>query len=193
MRSKESVDHGAKPMSLLKVAKLGHPVLREIADPVPVSKIGGSQIQRLIENMVETMREYEGAGLAAPQVHESLQIAIIETLEYPAKTKLSSTPLMVLINPAITVTSEKLDEDWEGCLSIPNMRGLVPRYQEIKVQAYDQNGNLLKFAAQGLQARVIQHEYDHLIGKVFLERMRNLESLSYLKEFTKYWKKQKKD
>jgi len=180
-------------MSLLKVARLGHPVLRDIAKPIPVREIPGSQIQRLIDNMIETMREYEGAGLAAPQVHESLQIAVIDVLEYPLKTKLNPTPLTVLINPSLTVLSERLDEDWEGCLSIPDMRGLVPRYQKIKVQAYDQSGNLLDFKAQGLQARVIQHEYDHLIGKVFPERMRSLESLCYLKEFSKYWKKQNKD
>lgn len=180
-------------MSLLKVARLGHPVLRNIAKPIPVSEIPGGQIQDLIENMIETMREYEGVGLAAPQVHESLQIAVIDALEYPEKTKLSPTPLMVLINPALTILSEKLDEDWEGCLSIPDLRGLVPRYQAIKVQAYDQSGKLLEFKALGLQARVIQHEYDHLIGKVFLERMRSLESLSYLKEFSRYWKRKDDD
>jgi peptide deformylase len=93
----------------------------------------------------------------------------------------------------LTIISEKLDEDWEGCLSIPDLRGLVPRYQVIKVQAYDQSGQLLDFKAQGLQARVIQHEYDHLIGKVFLERMRSLESLSYLKEFSRFWKRKDED
>jgi len=175
-------------MSLLKVARLGHPVLREIAKPVPVSEISGSQIQGLIEDMIETMREYEGVGLAAPQVHESLQIAVIEALEFPEKAKLSSTPLMVLINPTLTIISEKLDEDWEGCLSIPDLRGLVPRYRQIKVQAYEQSGKVMEFNAQGLQGRVIQHEYDHLIGKVFLERMASLESLSFLKEFSRYWK-----
>lgn len=180
-------------MSLLKVARLGHPVLRDISKPVPVSKIFGSQIQDLIKNMIETMREYEGVGLAAPQVHESLQIAVIDGLEYPEKAKLSPTPLMVLINPALTIISEKLDEDWEGCLSIPDLRGLVPRYRQIKVQAYDQEGKLLEFKAQGLQARVIQHEHDHLIGKVFLERMRSLESLSYLKEFSRFWKRKNED
>ena len=180
-------------MSILKVAKLGHPILRDAAKPVPVSEIAGNQIQRLIENMIETMREYEGVGLAAPQVHESLQIAVIEAMEYPPETKLSPTPLSVLINPAMTIVSERLDEDWEGCLSIPDLRGLVPRYQEIKVQAYDQKGRLLEFRAQGFQARVIQHEYDHLIGKVFLERMRGFESLSYLKEFSRFWKKHDED
>lgn len=175
-------------MSLLKVARLGHPVLREVAKPVPVSGISGSPIQGLIEDMIETMREYEGVGLAAPQVHESLQIAVIDALEYPEKTRLSPTPLMVLINPTLTIISEKLDEDWEGCLSIPDLRGLVPRYKQIKVQAYDKSGKVMEFKAQGLQGRVIQHEYDHLIGKVFLERMRSLESLCFLKEFSRYWK-----
>jgi peptide deformylase len=174
-------------MSHLKV-ELGHPVLREIAKPVPVSEVPGGQIQGLIENMIETMREYDGVGLAAPQVHESLQIAVIDALEYPETTRLSPTPLMVLINPTLTIISEKLDEDWEGCLSIPDLRVLVPRYKQIKIQAYDKSGKVMEFNAQGLQGRVIQHEYDHLIGKVFLERMHSLESLCFLKEFSRYWK-----
>ena len=175
-------------MSILKVARLGHPVLREVAKSVPISEIPGSPIQGLIEDMIETMREYEGVGLAAPQVHESLQIAVIDALEYPETTRLSPTPLMVLINPTLTIISENSDEDWEGCLSIPDLRGLVPRYKLIKVQAYDKSGKVMEFKAQGLQGRVIQHEYDHLIGKVFLERMRSLESLCFLKEFSRYWK-----
>ncbi|MFN8007101.1 MAG: peptide deformylase [Terriglobia bacterium] len=180
-------------MSLLKVAKLGHPVLREIAKPVPVSEIAGSQIQHLIDNMIDTMREYEGIGLAAPQVHESLQIIVIEGLEFPEKSKQKPTPLTVLINPAVTWNSERLGDDWEGCLSIPDLRGIVPRYQEIRVQAHDREGKIQEFKASGLQARVIQHEYDHLIGKVFLERMRNLDSLCFLKEFGKFWKRHEED
>ena len=96
---------------------------------------------------------------------------------------------MVLVNPALTVVSESMVEDWEGCLSIPDMRGLVPRYRDIKVQAYDAEGEPLNFHAEDFLARVIQHEHDHLIGKVFLDRMRSFESLAFLNEFSKYWQR----
>ncbi len=174
-------------MSILKVAKLGHPVLRRTAQPVKADEIASPAIQRLIQDMIETMREYAGVGLAAPQVHESLQIIVIEALEPSEDRKDQTTPLTVLINPALTIISERIVEDWEGCLSIPDLRGLVPRYQEIRVQAYDSGGKLLNFHAHDFFGRVIQHEHDHLIGKVFLDRMRSFESLTYLKEFSKYW------
>lgn len=175
-------------MSILKVAKLGNPVLREIADAVPVEAIKGHEIQQLIRDMVETMREYRGIGLAAPQVHRSLQIAVIEELDDPEKG--DGTPLQVLINPALTIVSERLEEDWEGCLSIPDLRGRVPRYAEIRVRAFDQAGRKVELKALGFHARVIQHEHDHLLGKVFLDRMGGFESLTYLKEFSRYWQKE---
>lgn len=174
-------------MSILKVARLGHPVLREVAKPVTVEQISSSGVQRLIQDIVETMREYGGAGLAAPQVHESMQIMAIEALPRSDKPEEKETPLMVLINPALTIVSERMIEDWEGCLSVPDLRGLVPRYQEIRVQAHDSAGKPLNFHAQDFLARVIQHEHDHLIGKVFLDRMRSFESLAFLNEFSKYW------
>jgi peptide deformylase len=174
-------------MSILKVAKLGHPILREVARPAAIEQIASTGIQRLIQDMVETMREYGGVGLAAPQVHESLQIIAIEALTHSNKPEEKETPLMMLINPALTVVSERMIEDWEGCLSVPDLRGLVPRWQEIRVQAYDSEGKHLDFQARGFLARVIQHEHDHLIGKVFLDRMRGFESLAFLNEFSKYW------
>ena len=96
---------------------------------------------------------------------------------------------MVLINPVLTIVSENLHEDWEGCLSIPDLRGLVPRYRQIKVQAYDSSGRVVDFQAQDFLARVIQHEHDHLMAKVFFDRMRSFESLSYLQEFARYWQR----
>ena len=176
-------------MSILKIAKLGHPVLRRVAQPVSPKEIGSPEIQRLSRDMVEAMREFEGVGLAATQVHHSVQIMAIEALGDPKNSKETSTPLTVLINPVITVVSENLEEGWEGCLSIPDMRGLVPRYKEIRVQAVDPSGRSIHIDAKDFFARVIQHEYDHLTGKVFLDRMRNLDSLTYLKEFSRYWQK----
>jgi len=101
-------------------------------------------------------------------------------------------PLSVLINPALTVLSEQVIEDWEGCLSIPDMRGLVPRPVEIKVQAYNPAGKPINFRARDFYARVIQHEYDHLVGKVYLDRMRSMASLTFLPEFSRYWRKKEK-
>ena len=176
-------------MSILKVAKLGNPVLREIAKPIPLEEIKNSEIQRLIQDMIETMREYEGVGLAAPQVHKSLQICVIESIDRSRGEDGNTTPLMVLINPVLTIVSENLHEDWEGCLSIPDLRGLVPRYRQIKVQAYDSSGRVVDFQAQDFLARVIQHEHDHLMAKVFFDRMRSFESLSYLQEFARYWQR----
>lgn len=177
-------------MSILKVAKLGHPVLRAAAKPVAIEQISSPATQRLIQSLIETMREYGGVGLAAPQVHESVQIVAIEALPRGSdKAEEKETPLMVLVNPALTIVSEGMVEDWEGCLSIPDMRGLVPRYRDIKVQAYDAEGEPLNFHAEDFLARVIQHEHDHLIGKVFLDRMRSFESLAFLNEFSKYWQR----
>jgi peptide deformylase len=174
-------------MSILKVAKLGNPVLRQISQPVPKEAIKSHVIQRLIKDMIATMREYGGVGLAAPQVHESVQIAVIEGLEGTRQGKQKPTQLQVLINPTLTVVSDELVEDWEGCLSIPDLRGQVPRYREVQVRALGPEGEQVDFRAAGFHARVIQHEHDHLIGKMFLDRMRSFESLSFLAEFTRYW------
>lgn len=174
-------------MSILKVARLGHPVLRSPAPPVPRDQIGSPQLAKLIRDMVETMIEYDGVGLAAVQVHEPWQIAVLEVANNPRYPNKPAVPLTVLINPALTPLSEEMEEDWEGCLSVPEMRGRVPRYKHIKLQALDARGNELAFEASGFHARVIQHEWDHLQGKVYLDRMRDLSTLTYLLEFARYW------
>ncbi|MBI1987364.1 MAG: peptide deformylase [Nitrospinae bacterium] len=175
-------------MSILKVAQLGHPVLRKAADLLPLEEIPSSRVQRLIENMVETMREYDGVGLAAPQVHESKQIMVIEVQKNPRYPGAPEIPLMVLINPRITFPPEKkMAEDWEGCLSVTDLRGKVPRHIQLEVQAYDRAGKEVNLVASLFLARVIQHEYDHFVGKVFLDRMKSLKTLSYLAEYHRYW------
>ena len=171
-------------MAILKIANLGNPVLRVPAEPV--KNIQAPEIQRLIDDMVETMREYRGVGLAAPQVHRSLQIAVIEALESEEPSHGTANPT-ILINPRIEPVSERIEEDWEGCLSIPNLRGKVPRYAEIEVQASDRRGKGVTLKATEFFARVIQHENDHLIGTVFLDRMKSLETLTFLEEYGRYW------
>ncbi len=173
-------------MAILKVAHLGHPILRKVAEPVPPEAIGAPALQAFIDDLIETMIEYDGAGLAAPQVHVSRQIVAFQVDENPRYPDAESIPLTVLINPKITPLSKHTDEDWEGCLSVPDLRGKVPRYTLVRVEAYDRTGTKLSYTAKDFHARVVQHECDHLIGKVFLDRMRSMESLSFLQEFSRY-------
>lgn len=174
-------------MSILKVTRLGHPVLREVTANVPLEELRNPAMQKLIDDMIVTMKEYDGVGLAADQVHESLQVAVLEVAENPRYPNKPKVPLTVLVNPRITPLSEETEDDWEGCLSIPDLRGRVPRYKSIRVQAFDRHGKELDFVANDFHARVIQHEYDHLNGKVYLDRMRDLSTLTFLQEFTRYW------
>jgi peptide deformylase len=175
-------------MSILKVSRLGHPVLRQVTKELAAKDIQSAKLQKFIDDMIETMKEYDGVGLAADQVHESKQVCVLEVADnhprYPDKSKV---PLTVLINPKISPLSEETEDDWEGCLSIPDLRGRVPRFKSIRVQALDRDGKPLDFIANDFHARVIQHEYDHLNGKVYLDRMRDLSTLSFLQEFGRYW------
>ncbi|MBI2988741.1 MAG: peptide deformylase [Deltaproteobacteria bacterium] len=174
-------------MSILKVAKLGNPVLRKVAGDVPLDQLSSPLLQKFIDDMIETMRDYDGVGLAAVQVHESKKIAVLEVADNPRYPNKPAVPLTVLINPSITVLSDETEEDWEGCLSVPELRGRVPRQKTIRVQAGDRDGKDLNFVAAGFHARVIQHEWDHLNGKVFLDRMRDFSTLTYLQELARHW------
>jgi len=173
-------------MAILKVARLGHPVIRAQAASVTPQEIASPEIQKLIDDMADSIREYDGVGLAAPQIHVSKQIAVLEVddnVRYPGMPKV---PLTILINPRITSRSKNLIEDWEGCLSIPDLRGIVPRNASLVCEALDRNGKPIKIEAHDFFARVIQHECDHLQGNVYLDRMVHLKSLTHLNEFTKY-------
>jgi peptide deformylase len=182
-------------MAILKVARMGHPVLRARARVVDPADIRSPAIQRLIDDMFETMREYQGVGLAAPQIHESLRVFVAgfapspddEDEEEDADRRV---PLMALINPEITPASAEIVEDWEGCLSIPDIRGRVPRAKQIAVRAYDRRGKRVELRASGFTARVIQHETDHLDGVLFMDRMKTLATLTFLDEFGRYWSRQ---
>jgi peptide deformylase len=174
-------------MAILKVARLGHPVLREAAKPVDPRAIRTPQFQRFIDDMIETMREYDGAGLAANQVHTLLQVAVIEVLGNPRYPDVPAVPLMVLINPVVTPLTEETEEGWEGCLSVPDMRGMVPRFTAARLQCLDREGQLVDVVAKDFFARVCQHETDHLNGIVYLDRMRSLATLSHIAEWNKHW------
>lgn len=173
-------------MAILKVARLGHPVLRRVATPVDPSEIAGPEIQGLIEDMIETCREYDGAGLAAPQVHVPVRVVLMELDENPRYPGTPRVPLTVVINPEITVDDAETQKVWEGCLSVPELRGLVPRHRAIRLRGLDREGAAFERRFEGFPAAVVQHECDHLDGKVFLDRMETMDSLHFLPEFRRY-------
>ena len=175
-------------MSILKVARMGHPVLRAKARPLEKSEIRSVVVQKLIDDMMDTMAEYHGVGLAAPQVHEGLRIFVAALDDGEEEDEGEAAPL-ALINPEITVVGADLIEDWEGCLSIPDVRGRVPRAREIKVRAFDRKGDRIELRAHDFPARVIQHETDHLDGVLFFDRMASFQSLTFLDEYSRYWAK----
>ncbi len=178
-------------MAVLKVAKLGNPVLRQIAKKVDLKELADQQgeMQNFIEDMIDTMREEDGVGLAAPQVNRSLQIVVLEYEDnnrYPGE---SSIPVTVLINPVLSDYSEEKALGWESCLSLVDFRGLVPRSTSVTLKAYDRDGVRIEKRATGFEAVVLQHEIDHLNGKVFLDRMEDLNQLAYQEEFEEFWMK----
>ncbi|MDP2055971.1 MAG: peptide deformylase [Acidobacteriota bacterium] len=176
-------------MSILKVARMGHPVLRAEARTVDKAEIKNPSIQDFIDSMIDTMYEYSGVGLAAPQVHESLRlfVAMLDSDDQ------GDGDAVVLINPEITVIGDATVEGWEGCLSIPEIRGRVPRAQHIKVSALDRNAKRFELDLKDFPARVVQHETDHLDGVLFFDRMKSLETLTYLEEYSRYHARREKD
>ncbi len=178
-------------MAVLKVAKLGNPVLRQIAKQVDLKELADQkgELQNFIDNMIDTMREEDGVGLAAPQVNRSLQIVVLEyenNERYPGE---SSIPVTALINPVLSNYDEEKVLGWESCLSLVDFRGLVPRSTSVTLKAYDRDGNKIEKQATGFEAVVLQHEIDHLNGKVFLDRMEDLTQLAYQEEFEEFWLK----
>jgi peptide deformylase len=170
-------------MSILKIAHLGHPVLRQVAREVTPASLASAAVQSFIDDLIETMLEYDGVGLAAPQVHASSRI--VAYLPSDQRGGRASEP-RVLVNPVLEPATEEMEEDWEGCLSLPDLRGRVPRYTKLRVTALDREGKSLAFTAKDFHARVVQHECDHLDGRVFLDRMRDLSTLAFLPEFLRY-------
>ena len=174
-------------MSILKVARMGHPVLRAKARPLEKAEIRGAAIQKLIDDMIDTMVEYHGVGLAAPQVHEGVRL-FVAALDSGDEDEEESEPIAI-INPEITIVGSDIVEDWEGCLSIPDIRGRVPRAREITVRGMNRAGARIELSAHDFPARVIQHETDHLDGVLFFDRMQSLASMTFLDEYSRYWRK----
>jgi peptide deformylase len=176
-------------MSILKVARMGHPVLRQRARAVDKIEIRRPEFQKLIDDMIETMEEYSGVGLAGPQVHEGLRV-FVAVLDPEGRGEGDAT---AIINPEITPIGSEVVEGWEGCLSIPEIRGRVPRASHIRVTALNRDGKRVEIEAHDFPARVIQHETDHLDGVLFLDRMRGFESLTYLEEYSRYHAKREEE
>jgi peptide deformylase len=168
-------------MAILPIAKLGNPVLRQIAAKVDPRDIRTKDLQRFIDDLLETMLDEPGIGLAAPQVSRSIQLCVMGCEGD------DGFPQTVLINPKILFYGPQQVENWEGCLSLDGLRGKVTRPSVVRVQALDRAGKSMDFEATGLYAVCIQHEMDHLIGKVFLDRMTDMSTLTQLHEFGKYW------
>ena len=168
---------------------MGHPVLRIKTRPVDKTELKNPVIQQFIDSMIDTMYEYSGVGLAAPQVHEGLRV-FVAMLDPDGRGEGGA---VTFINPEIQVIGDQTVEGWEGCLSIPEVRGRVPRAQHIKVSALDRNGKRFELELKDFPARVVQHETDHLDGVLFLDRMSKFDSLTYLEEYSRYHTRREED
>ena len=170
-------------MSILKIAKLGHPVL--LRKGTKIDNFATDSLKKTIYDMSETMIDYNGIGLAAPQVHLSKRIIIFRNPDIEEKEKIQITPL---VNPVFKPLGDETEDDWEGCLSIPGMQGLVRRYKKISYYGFDIDGNKIENIAEGLHARVIQHEIDHLDGILYTSRLSDDKAFGFEKEIVEFWK-----
>jgi peptide deformylase len=164
-------------MAIREVLKMGDPRLLAVAEPV--TEFGSPELHGLLTDMQDTMRDLNGAGLAAPQIGVGLRVVIFGFEENPRYPQAAAVPFTILINPQIAPLSEALDEGWEGCLSVPGMRGLVPRYRELRYTGFDAEGNPIDRTATDFHARVVQHEVDHLDGILYPRRIRDLTQFGF--------------
>jgi peptide deformylase len=172
-------------MATLTIVRLGHPSLRTPAQAVSKQDIGTPQLERLIDDLVETMRGAGSVGLSAPQIGIGQQIFVYEIPDHP-EVPGDAVPLKVILNPMLVAQPGRLVYDWEGCTSVPVLRGLVPRHPAVRIRGLDRHGDAVDYVASGLEGRIIQHEYDHLNGMIFLDRMRDLRSLAFSAEWQEY-------
>jgi peptide deformylase len=173
-------------MAVLDVVKMGNPLLRKVSAPVG-EELKTAPFQQTIDDMVATMRFQNGAGIAAPQVGILKRVFTMEMVENPRYPDKNPFPLYIVINPEIEILDETLVDSWEGCLSIPNIRGKLKRYKRVLLKATDRNGKLFQEELDGFAAIVAQHELDHLNGTLLIDRMDSMETLSFQEEYEKYW------
>lgn len=178
--------HIFAPMTIRKIAQIGHPVLRQRAREVSRDELASPEMQRFVDDLVETMRDANGAGLAAIQVYEPIRICAIEVGDnprYPYKPKI---PLTILVNPVIEPLSDETFLNYEGCLSVPNLRGRVRRHARVRVRAWDRHGEAIDRVVSGISAGTYQHEVDHLDGRVFVDRVEDPTTLATWDNFDRY-------
>jgi peptide deformylase len=164
-------------MAIRDVLKMGHALLREVARPVEA--FDTPALHELVADMDDTMRSLSGAGLAAPQIGVGLRVVIFEVQSNPRYPQVQPVPYTVLVNPVLTPLDDELEEGWEGCLSVPGLRGLVPRYRRMRYQGFDDLGRRVDRSVEGFHARVVQHEVDHLDGILYPQRIRDLRNLGF--------------
>lgn len=175
-------------MTLLKIAQIGHPVLRQRAREVSRDELLAPATQAFIDDLVETMRDASGAGLAAIQVHNPIRIVAIEVKDNPRYPYKPNFPLTVLVNPVVEPLSDERFENYEGCLSVPNLRGVVERFAEVRVTAWTRDGAPYERTVRGLTAGTFQHECDHLDGVIFVDRVKDPRTLCTWAEFDRFHK-----
>ncbi|WP_416466353.1 peptide deformylase [Pseudomonas sp. LFS044] len=161
------------------ILKMGDERLLRIAPPVPKHLIGSAELQQLIDDMFETMRHVGGVGLAAPQIGIDLQLVIFGFERSERYPDAEAVPQTILLNPVITPLSTEVEDGWEGCLSVPGLRGVVPRYKHIRYEGLDPQGNPIDRVADGFHARVVQHECDHLVGRLYPSRIQDFAKFGY--------------
>ena len=176
-------------MVFRKIAQIGHPVLRRTARPLSRTELESGRYQRLIEDLIETMRDANGAGLAANQIHEPVQICVLEVGDNPRYPYKPRIPLTVLVNPQVEPRTDESFENYEGCLSVPNLRGLVRRYARVRVRAMDRHGNAIDEEFVGFTAATIQHEVDHLFGTLFVDRVEDPTTLTTWDQYARFQEK----
>jgi len=175
-------------MSLRKIALIGHPVLRERARELTRQELTAEPMQRFIDDLVETMRDANGAGIAANQVYEPVRICVIEVANNPRYPYKPNWPLTILVNPVLTMLTDETFLNFEGCLSVPNLRGQVPRFTRARIRAWDRAAKEVDFEVGGLTAGTFQHELDHLDGNLFVDRVVDTRTLCTWAEFERFHK-----
>ncbi|WP_394840026.1 peptide deformylase [Pendulispora rubella] len=173
-------------MAIRKIATLGHPVLRQVARTLTRDELASPKMQALVDDLIETMRDANGAGIAANQVYEPVQLCVIHIQNNPRYPYKPNYPLTVLVNPEVTTLTEETFDNNEGCLSVPNLRGQVPRFTHVRVRAWNRQGEDLDFEVKGLTAGTFQHEIDHLQGKLFVDRVTDTRTLSTWADFERF-------
>jgi peptide deformylase len=173
-------------MAIRKIATIGHPVLREVARDLTREELGTPKWQAFIDDLVETMHDANGAGLAANQIYEPVRVCAIHVQNNPRYPYKPNIPLTILVNPVVEPIGDDTFLNYEGCLSVPNLRGEVPRHARARVRAWDREGKELDFEVRGLSAGTYQHEVDHLLGKLFVDRVQDTRSLCTWQDFERY-------